>query len=284
MNRRRVWITGAGGLIGGYLARLAPQLAPGWSVAALVREQLDLCDSVALQNAFRSDPPEVVIHCAAISRNTECQSEPARAWRVNCQLTKELADLAANAQLVFLSTDLVFDGRAGNYDEGAPVNPLTIYAETKGAAEKLVLANPKHLVVRTSLNGGTSTTGDRGFNEQLRRAWQRGERPRLFTDEFRSPIPACATVRAIWELVVQERAGLFHVAGAERLSRWQIGQIVAARWPDLNPKLEPGSIRDSPGLPRGPDTSLNCGKVQKLLSFPLPGLTQWLEAHPNERF
>ena len=48
------------------------------------------------------------------------------------------------------------------------------------------------------------------------------------------------TSRAVWELVNQRRAGLFHVAGAEKLSRWQIGRLVADRWPQLNPKITTG--------------------------------------------
>ena len=77
---------------------------------------------------------------------------------------------------------------------------------------------------------------------------------------------------------------LYHVAGSERLSRWQIGQLLAARCPELQPKIVPGSLKQYAGAPRAPDTSLNCAKAQKLLSFRLPGLTEWLSAHPNELF
>ncbi len=147
-----------------------------------------------------------------------------------------------------------------------------------------MLANPKHTVIRTSLNGGVSPTGDRGFNEEIRRAWQEGRTLNLFTDEFRSPIPASATARAVWELARLEQTGLIHIAGSQRLSRWEIGQLLAARWPQLKPKLEPGSLKDYRGAPRAPDTSLNCAKAQALLSFPLPGLRDYLAAHPDETF
>jgi dTDP-4-dehydrorhamnose reductase len=78
--------------------------------------------------------------------------------------------------------------------------------------------------------------------------------------------------------------GLYHVAGSERLSRWQIGQLLAGRWPQLKPRIEPGSLKEYSGAPRAPDTSLNCAKAQDLLSFPLPSLTEWLAAHPDEAF
>jgi dTDP-4-dehydrorhamnose reductase len=281
---KTVWITGAGGLIGNYLVRSAPPFAPDARVVALTRKTLDLTHAAAVRAEFRRDNPQLVIHCAALTRTTECEANPALARKVNVEVTALLAELAADIPLFFLSTDLVFDGRTGNYDETAPVSPLGAYAETKAAAEQVALGNPKHTILRLSLNGGTSPMGDRGFNEQMRRAWQAGQTVKLFTDEFRSPIAAEATARAIWELAARNQPGLYHLAGSERLSRWQIGQLLAARWPQLQPRMEPGSLKDYRGAPRAPDTSLNCAKVQKLLSFRLPGLTEWLSAHPDETF
>ena len=278
------WITGAGGLIGNYLVQTAPQFARDRRVRGLTRAQLDLLDIDAVRQAFRQDAPQLVVHCAALVHTPACQKEPALARRLNVEVTALLAELAAEIPFVFFSTDLVFDGRAGNYDESAAVNPLSVYAETKAAAEKIVLANPRHTVVRTSLNGGTSPTGDRGFNEQLRRAFQSGQAARLFTDEFRNPIPAVVTAQAVWELVARNRPGLYHVAGSERLSRWRLGQLLAERWPPLNPQITPTSIKDFPGAPRPADCSLNCAKSQKVLSFPLPRLSDWLAAHPDEAF
>jgi dTDP-4-dehydrorhamnose reductase len=283
-TRNTVWITGAGGLIGDYLVRTAPPFSPDTVLAGLTRAQLDLTDTAAVRREFHRQSPQLVIHCAALSQSPECQANPARAHRVNVEVTALLADLAAEIPFLFLSTDLVFDGSTGNYDESAPVSPLGVYAETKVAAERIVLANPKHTVVRTSLNGGTSPTGDRGFNEKLRLAWEAGQILDLFTDEFRCPIPAVVTARAIWELLALNQPGLYHVAGSERLSRWQMGQLIAARWPQLHPRTVPSSRKDYRGASRPVDPALNCAKVQKLLSFSLPGLTQWLAEHPGERF
>jgi dTDP-4-dehydrorhamnose reductase len=280
--KHSIWITGSGGLIGNHLLRIAPEFVQNAKVIGLTRQELDLTNFSAVQAVFRREAPRLVIHCAALSKSAECQTNPAQARKINVEATQVLAELAADIPLLFFSTDLVFDGRAGNYDESASPNPLSIYAETKVAAERIVLANPRHTVIRTSLNGGVSPSGNRGFNEEIRAAWQAGRSLRLFVDEFRSPIPAGVTARAIWELAVLNQPGLYHVAGSERLSRWQIGQLLAARWPQLNPKLESASLSEYRGAPRAPDTSLNCSKVQKLLSFPLPGLTEWLAQNPAE--
>jgi dTDP-4-dehydrorhamnose reductase len=283
-QNKLVWITGANGLIGNYLVQTSPRLAPRWRVRALTRDQLDLLDFDALRREFQKDQPQLVIHCAAVSTVAVAQSNPDLARRVNVDATALLAGLAAGIPFVFFSSDLVFDGRKGNYAETDAVNPLHIYGETKATAEQIVLRNPRHTVMRTSLNGGVSRAGNRGFNEDLRLAWQTKRGITLFTDEFRSPIFAGETARAAWELVNQNQTGLFHVVGAEKLSRWQIGQLIAERWPQLNPKITPGLAKNFPGPTRALDTSLNITKVQNVLSAPLPGLTGWLAANPNENF
>jgi len=159
-----------------------------------------------------------------------------------------------------------------------------VYGETKAAAEQIILNNPRHLVVRTSINGGVSRAG-RAFNEQLRRALRQPDQMmKLFTDEFRCPIPAVETARAVWDLVNQNRAGLFHIAGAEKLSRWQIGLLLVQRWPEVTAKLEPNSAKNFRGPRRALDTSLDISKAQNTLSHPLPRFSDWLAAHPHEPF
>jgi dTDP-4-dehydrorhamnose reductase len=284
MNHGPVWITGAGGLIGNYLVQTASQFAPNVPVQGLTRTQLELTDFDLVRRAYTRQRPRSIIHCAALSRSPDAEANPRLARKLNVEVTALLADLAAGTPLFFFSSDLVFDGRAGNYDEAARVNPLSVYGETKAAAEAIVLANPNHTVIRTSLNGGVSPTGDRGFNEQLKRAWQAGQTVRLFTDELRSPIPALVTASITWQLFLRNQPGLYHVAGKERLSRWEIGQLVASRWPHLSPKLEPASLKEYCGAPRPPDTSLDCAKVQRLLALQLTGLAEWLSAHPDSQF
>jgi dTDP-4-dehydrorhamnose reductase len=280
VSAANAWITGAGGLIGSWIVRQALER----SVLALTRQDLDLTDFAAVRQRFRQEKPKLVIHCAAVSQSPACQANPTLAYKVNVDATAVLADLAADIPFVFFSSDLVFDGRQGNYQETDAVNPLSVYGETKVAAEQIVRGHPKHTIIRTSLNGGVSPTGDRGFNEQLRHGWQAGKSVTLFTDEFRCPIAAEVTARAVWELVAKEAAGVYHVAGSERLSRYQIGQLVAARWPDLRPKLKSASLKEYQGAPRPADSSLNCDKIQELLSFRLPRLTDWLAARPDQEF
>lgn len=282
MNPPRVWITGAGGLLGGYLAKAAPQFAPGWQVVALKREELDLTDSAAVRARFHADRPDAVIHCAAIAHSPVCQREPELARRVNVEATRCLAELAADVPLFFYSSDLVFDGQRGNYVEADAPNPVGVYSETKVAAEQIVLANSRHTVLRLSLNFGKSPTGNRAFNEMLRNDLAAGRNFSLFTDEFRCPTAALVTARATWELLNHRATGLFHLCGADRLSRWEIANLLLPHWPPLPGKVLPDTIKNYQGPPRPPDSSMNCVRVQRLLSFQLPGMAEALARHPEE--
>jgi dTDP-4-dehydrorhamnose reductase len=277
------WITGANGLIGNYLVQTVPKFAPRLRVRPVVRADFDLVDFASVHREFQKDRPQLVIHCAAISTPLAAEKDPRLARRVNIEVTKFLEELAAEISFVFFSTDLVFDGQKGNYNEMDAPNPLHLYGETKLVAEEIVLKNPRHLVVRTTINGGVSPSGKRAFNEQLRRSLRdAGQGMQLFTDEFRCPIPAVETARAVWELVEKKCAGIYHVAGAEKLSRLQIGELFVKRWPEISVKLQSGSAKNFPGPARALYTSLDISKVQKVLSRPLPKFTEWLAANPQE--
>jgi len=279
------WITGSNGLIGNYLVQTAPRSAPHWRIRALTRADFDLLDFARVETEFLQAKPQLIIHCAGITTLGEAQNNPEFARRVNVEVTQFLAELAQDIAFVFFSTDLVFDGRRGHYAETDAPNPLHVYGETKLAAEGFVLKNPRHLVVRTTLNGGKSPSGHRAFNEQLRRSLQTAAPGMtLFADEFRCPIPAVETARAVWELAQKNCAGRYHVAGAERLSRLEIGKLLLARWPEVTAQIKSGSAKDFPGPPRALDTSLDISKAQKVLTRPLPKFSEWLAANPAVDF
>jgi dTDP-4-dehydrorhamnose reductase len=270
-----LWITGARGLIGNYLFRQAAQRWPQCRVVAVGRPELDLTDFTRVRERFRAEAPSAVIHCAAISRSPVCQADPSLARRHNVEVTQHLTELAAEIPLVFFSTDLVFDGTRGQYTETDPPNPRLIYAETKVEAEQIVRPHQQHLIIRTSLNYGQSDTGARSFNEEMVNAWREGRTLKLFTDEFRSPIAASETARAVLKLIQRDARGTVHVAGTERISRWDLGQFLAARHPEVNPRLEPSSLREFTGPPRPADVSLDCSRAEQLLGRPMPRFRAW---------
>ena len=277
-------ITGASGLIGGYLLRSAGRWAPGWTVEGITRTQLDLTDEAAVSSAFQRYNPQLVIHCAAMSRTKDCEQDPGRAARINVGASALLSRLAQKSRFIFLSSGEVFDGSAGWYDEHAEPNPINVYGRTKLEAERMILKNPAHTVVRIVLTAGTSEHRDRSFVEDMCRAAKVGKDVTLYADEFRCPLPAGTVARAVWELAQRDKPGLYHLGGSERLSRWEIGELLVPWFPELTGRLIHGTALRHMGAPRPRDLSLTCDKIQKLLSFPIPGLRSWLteRAHRGE--
>ena len=271
-------ITGAAGLIGQYLVHTAPRWAPDRVVNGLTRADLDLTDRVAVERAWQSMKPDAVIHCAALSRTRACEQNPEIARRLNVQVAAHLAQISQDIPFIFLSSGEVFNGRAGWYRETDVPNPINVYGRTKLEAEQAVLRNPRHTVVRIVLTAGTSQNGDRSFVEDMCRVAKAGTAVTLYGDEFRCPLPAGVIARALWALLAQDRPGLYHLGGSERLSRWDIGQALLPWYPELNGRLVKSSLRDHRGAPRPGDLSLRCEKIQDLLSFPLPGFRDWLAA------
>ena len=272
----RAIITGAAGLIGQYLVKTAPRWASHWDVQGLTRADLELTDRANIERAWQSIKPSAVIHCAALSRTKDCEQHPEQARRINVEVTAHLAQLSQDIPFIFLSSGEVFDGKAGWYEETDEPNPINVYGQTKLEAEQAVLQNPGHTVVRIVLTAGTSETGDRSFVEDMCRTAKAGKDVTLYADEFRCPLPAGVIARAVWELIDRKQPGLYHLGGSERLSRWDIGETLLPWYPELKGRLMAGSARNHVGSFRPADLSLRCEKIQRLLSFRIPGFREWL--------
>ena len=138
-----------------------------------------------------------------------------------------------------VSSDVVFSGAAPSYDEASPPDPVTPYGAAKAAAETAVKAiTPSAVIARTSLIIGD---GD-SKHEQLVHALAAGSAAGvLYTDEVRCPVHAADLAAALLELAAAPHAGTCHVAGADAVSRHELGLLIAAR-----------DGLDSSSLPAGP--------------------------------
>jgi dTDP-4-dehydrorhamnose reductase len=286
---KKLLVTGASGLVGSHVAQQAIGRFDTLGVFQTYRpprfpsrlESLDLTDASATRAKLEVFHPDIIVHCAALADADRAQREPELARRQNVDATATLAQAARQlgARLVYLSTDLVFDGRKGApYVEEDPPHPLSVYGETKLAAERVVrAADPAWVVARTSLVIGPSPRGDRAVNEKLGLALRAGRRVRLFVDEFRCPISVVDLAAAVLELADSPHQGVFHLVGSERLSRHEIGMRLARcfGWPAAG--IEATRTRDVPmNPPRPADLTLDNSRARSALKTQLRGLTETL--------
>lgn len=281
----RIVVTGANGFAGrevvvAALRRGHEVLAIGGSKAVVVPDlqrsiALDLRDEAALQALMLEEFPQAVINCAAVPTIDGCERDPQKAEALNVDLPRRLAQLTfhVGGKLIHFSTDMVFDGEAGRYASSATPAPLHLYGRTKAAGEVEVLKYGREhaAVIRTTLLNGNSGTGDRGLHERLFKDWAAGKQTTLFTDEIRQPVGLSNLADAAVELCERPNlSGVYHWAGLEPLSRFDIGVKVAEHF-GLDPeKFVKAAVRsDVPNLgPRPRDLSLQLHPLAGKLKTP----------------
>lgn len=290
----KIFLTGASGLLGGNLFRLLSQsstidlLATHHDGTFAVPEVfssgkpshvLDLKNQTDVWNLVSQFQPNVIIHTAAMTESDACEWNREEAYRVNVVATQMLAMLADmfQARLIFISTDLVFDGEKGDYIETDAPNPISYYAETKLIAEESVRTiTPNSVILRSSLLLGKSPRGTRSVNERLVADLRAHKRIDLFYDEYRSPIFAQTLSQIIMEFAVgfaSETTGLFHAGGIEKLSRYELGEKILVRLKQPTDSLNRVSSDSvASAVKRPKDVSLNITKLQTLLPYSIPAL------------
>ncbi|MBG0818659.1 sugar nucleotide-binding protein [Planomonospora sp. ID82291] len=227
-------------------------------------------DVGALIGAFR---PEAVINVAY--RKADWTTTAIGAANV------ALATATAGARLVHVSSDAVFSGAAIRYDEACLPDPTIPYGAAKAAAETAVTAiAPTAVTARTSL-----IIGDGGSpHEALVHSLATGEaRGTLFTDDMRCPVHVADLATALLELAASEHHGIHHVAGADAVSRYELGLLIARR-DGLNADQLPSGRRADTGVLGPIDVRLEYDMTQRRLRTRLRGARQFLgERHRTDR-
>jgi dTDP-4-dehydrorhamnose reductase len=283
----RLLLTGASGQLGAYILRELTrqnQQASAWSGSGTGRlfgfelEPVDLANPDQVSTAFRRAQPDAVLHAGAVSMISDCYRDPQRAKQVNMEGTAILAELAAKAKarLLFVSTDLVFDGERGNYEEHDKPSPLSIYGKTKAAAEPMVLSAPRGMVVRASWLYGPKLVGQPAFFGQMVAALVERRPLALFEDEWRTPLALAAAARALLGILRSDFTGLLHLGGPERLSRLDMGRRLAAYMGIESRPITASQRSSNPAPePRPRDTSLDSSLWRAL--FPRERWPTWEE-------
>ncbi len=282
----KIFITGVSGFLGGHLTKLSAEKyntvgayhSYKFDILNVKSVYSDLSKPKLLVDIFNLYEPDIIIHNAAYPNPDKCEKNPDLAFKINTESTGIIAEWAErnNRRLIFISTDMVFDGRKGNYSEEDPVGPLSTYAKTKVEAEKLVLDKCNNAVIcRIALMYGRGVFPRQYGSEWLERVIKKKysskiEEPIfLFIDQYRSMISVNNAARAIIEVALTDYCGIIHLGGAERISRYEFGEKLynALGLPEIlirETKYSDAAVN----TPRPKDVSLNITRATSLLKTP----------------
>jgi len=183
---------------------------------------LDVTDADAVERAARQAKPDLVIHAAALTDTSLCEEDPDLAMRVNAQGSLHVAQACrrADAALVYVSTNEVFDGARGEpYGESDEPNPINAYGRSKLEGERLVQGTlPRCYVVRTAW---LYAEGGNNFPAKILRAAEGRRELSVVTDEVATPTWARDLAPAIIRLAAQPAYGIYHLTNDGYCSRFQ---------------------------------------------------------------
>jgi dTDP-4-dehydrorhamnose reductase len=234
---------------------------------------LDLTDESATRKLLLDLRPHAIVHCAAATNVDWCEDNPEQAEAINVHASAVLADVASalNAHFLYVSTDAVFDGKKGDYletDEPAPVN---VYAKTKLAAERETLRlNPSALIARVNIYGWNAQNKD-SLAEWILRRLENGADVPGFTDVFFTPTLVNALIPVLFAMSERKLTGLYHVAGSEKISKFEFARKVAAIFGFDPARITPCNVNEVDLRAVRPlDISLNVGKTSRALDRSMP--------------
>ncbi len=276
MPGTRILITGGSGFLGWNLLRILGR--KGYSVTGTRHRtppdtrldanwvKLDLLRG-DIAGSPRPLSPSLIIHCAAVSKRSDCDRDPERARRVNVLGTERLARFAASLDvpLVFISTDLVFDGTRAPYSEEDERSPASVYARTKAEAERVIERTwHRHYIVRTALMYGRHRDRPGSFLSWTVAGLKARDLPPLYTNQFRTPLYAEDVAQLIHGLFSRHAPyGIYHAAGPDRLSRHGMGIAVAGSLGTDERCITAKRLEREPPFGDVDDTSLNTEKAQR---------------------
>lgn len=277
---RRLLVIGGSGELG----RQVLLAAKGWEVHATYLAQrpqaggarwhrLDLGDAHAVHRLVTQLGPDVVIHAAHSGHDRARFASDAEFRAAIVDGGRHVAEAAgqAGARCLVLSTDLVFDGRQGNYREDDPPQPIIAYGQGKADMERALLAMDGDLaIVRTSLILTLDPMGK--HVSWIVDALRRGQGRNLFTDELRCPIWSDELAGALLELAGLPYRGLLHVAGPQVAHRYALGLALAAHF-DLDASLLAPALSAESGMHRPLNCTLDSSRAYALLRTPIRGVS-----------
>lgn len=199
-----------------------------------VYAEMDILNAEQVRHVIEKYKPDAIIHTAALTNVDTCENQKDLAYELNVVAVQALLSLCEeyNIQLVHLSTDFVFDGEDGPYDELAAPNPLSYYGETKLMAEEVIKnSKAKWAILRTIIVYGIVSDMSRS-NIVLwaKGALEKGEPLKVVNDQWRMPTLAEDLADISLLAVANNAQGVFNASGKDMMSIAELVYRIADFW------------------------------------------------------
>ena len=274
----RILITGGSGQVGHCLKA---QLEGCAELSVPDSSALNIVDRRSVRQAVETFRPDYIINAAAYTAVDKAESDAERAFAVNRDGARHLAEAAeaAGAAMLHISTDYVFDGAGGApYDEAAQTAPQNIYGASKLAGEQAVLAACRRAVVmRTSWVFGAH---GQNFVKTMLRLGRERDSLGIVADQYGAPTAAADIAAALITIVrrhtpeqLAERAGIYHYCGSPYASWFEFAETIFAEAAAQGvlakiPAVKPIATADYPTPAKRPaDSRLDCGKIRTVFGI-----------------
>jgi dTDP-4-dehydrorhamnose reductase len=192
---------------------------------------LDITKEEEVKTVVDTEKPDLIIHTAAMTNVDQCETEKDACWDLNVKAVEYLVEASKkhNSFFVHLSTDFIFDGKAGPYDEKAEANPLSFYGWSKYAAEKLVInSDAKWAIARTVLVYGIAHDMSRtNIILWVKNSLEQGKSINVVNDQWRTPTLAEDLADGCILIAEKEAEGIFNISGKDLLNPFQMAIMTA---------------------------------------------------------
>lgn len=242
MSAKRVLVVGANGLLGQKMTEFlirgsayevtVSSVEPGHvrqlNSAAYV--QMDITSKKDVKRVIHQVEPDIIVNCAAMTNVDACENQRELAWKLNVEGVEHLIEASrrTNARIYHVSTDYVFDGKTGPYDEQSKPEPLSYYGKTKLASENaLHVSGIDYFIARTMVLYGTGINVKSNFALWLIQNLEQSLPARVVDDQFGNPTLVDDLAQGILSAIELERLGTYHIAGREIVSRYDFAVSLA---------------------------------------------------------
>ena len=275
MVKLKFLVTGSAGLIGRQVVKDLSETHEVFSCYNKSKPEfgiptkMDLLNHEMISNVLSEKNPDIVIHLGAMTAVDLCDTQQDNALKINSQATEILAKECSkiNSFMVYVSTDYVFNGNSGLYKENAVTNPLGFYGKSKLLGEKSIQNfSSNWCIARTSTPFGLHPT-KKSFPIWVIENLQKQKQIDVLTDQFTSPTYVPSLSRMLIEISERHLTGIIHVAGASKISRYEMASLVSDKLGLDGKLLREISINDIKWEAQRPkDSSLNVSKAISILN------------------